>query len=371
MPRNLDSCQRIVIKAGTTTLTSRDGNFSIRALEKLGHQVLSVVQSKKETVLVSSGAIARGMEVCGFKHRPKKMSGLQACAAIGQGKLMHDYERFFSKRGRHTAQLLLTRDGLEHRDRFLKARHTFEELFTTGILPIVNENDTVATDEIKFGDNDVLSVQVAHLVRADLVILMSDVDGFHLKDGTRIREVASEEEIDQELVRHLRDKVKAQNVGGMKAKLEAARIAMRLGIPLLIVDGKQKEVIADALSGKDVGTIFLPGKNARNERKKWIAFSAARKGRITIDAGASQALCRHHRSLLASGVSRVQGIFTRGQVVEIEDAQGKVLGRGIVRYNYQELTSIMGKKSADAQIVLGDKFQSAEIIHRNDLVLWA
>lgn len=256
MRNRLKSAQRIVIKAGTSILTSSGGKISRKLLEQLGNQILNLVKNKKEVVLVSSGAIAYGMDSVEIKSRPKEMPKLQACAAVGQGKLMYAYERFFSKRGIHTAQILLTRDGIENRNRFLAAQHTLEELFKMKALPIVNENDTVATEEIAFGDNDILSVQVAHLVKADLLILLSDVDGFYLRDGSRISHVASAARIENELVSHLRDSQKEKTVGGMRAKLKAARVAMGYGIPLLIVNGHQNDVIQKAVAGKDVGTLF-------------------------------------------------------------------------------------------------------------------
>jgi glutamate 5-kinase len=252
----LKNCRRIAIKAGTSILTASGGRISEKNLERLGGQILKLRKQKKEIVLVSSGAIAYGMESVGFKKRPKEMPRLQACAAIGQGKLMYDYERFFSRHGVHTAQLLLTRDGLEDRVRFMAARHTLEELIAMKALPIVNENDTVATEEIAFGDNDILSVHVSHLMKADLLIILSDVDGFSLQDGSRVREVPSEHEIDHELVRHLRDSQTEKTVGGMRAKLKAARVAMGFDIPLLIVNGHDKNILRRALDGEDVGTMF-------------------------------------------------------------------------------------------------------------------
>lgn len=257
----LKQSQRVVVKAGTSILTSAEGHFSAKSMERLGRELVGLLRRKKEVVLVSSGAIALGMEAAGLKQRPKEMPRLQACAAIGQGKLMHAYEQFFLKRGIHTAQLLLTRDGLEDRVRFLRARQTLEELLRLKTLPIVNENDTIATEEIAFGDNDILSVHVAHLVRADLLIILSDVNGFYLKDGSRVRQVSNQKEIDGELVKHLKDERKEKTVGGMKAKLAAARTAMRLGLPLLLVNGHEEGILRLALAGDDVGTLFLPDGN--------------------------------------------------------------------------------------------------------------
>lgn len=369
MRQNLKHAKRIVIKAGTSILTSKDGRILEESLGRLGTEILNLMKAGKQMVLVSSGAIAFGMESVGLQTRPREMPRLQACAAIGQGKLMHAYEEFFSKRGLHTAQILLTRDGLEARDRFLAARKTLEELFRFGALPIVNENDTIATEEIAFGDNDVLSVQVAHLIQADLLILLSDVDGFYLQDGSRVRSVQSEGEIDHELLRHLKDIKNQRTVGGMKAKLKAAQSAMRLGVPLAIVNGHEKGVITKFLEGEDVGTAFIAGRERKNARKKWIAFSAARRGALTVDAGALEALQSKKKSLLPGGVISVEGKFERGDVVELKASGGKVFGRGVVNYSSRELEQIAGKKTTEIPSILGYKNQD-EVVHRNDLLLW-
>jgi glutamate 5-kinase len=369
MNEKLKQCQRIVVKVGTSILTSSRGLFAPTHLAKIGDEVHDLVKGKKQVVLVSSGAIALGMEVSGLKQRPEMISRLQACAAIGQGKLMHAYEQFFSKKGLHTAQVLLTRDALESRDRFLKARQTLEELLAMKALPIVNENDTVATEEIRFGDNDILSVQVSHLIHADLLILLSDVDGFYLKDGSRIRQVSSEQEMDKELMLHLKDERKETTVGGMKAKLEAARIAMRLGVPLLLLNGHEDRIIQRALAGEDVGTIFLPGAERKNAREKWIAFSAARKGAVCVDSGAYEVLSQKKGSLLARGVVKVRGNFEKGEVVELETASGKIFGRGVVDYSSRELSQILGKKSQEIK-EMPEFGNYSQVIHRNNLVLW-
>ncbi len=368
--RNFENCGRIVVKAGTSILSSQKGKFSAARLNRLGTQLHEVIRSGRKTVLVSSGAIGLGMDILKLRSRPREMNMLQACAAIGQGKLIHAYERYFSRRGQHTAQILLTRDGLEHRERFLKARQTFDSLLAMGVLPIVNENDTVATDEIGFGDNDVLSVQVAHLVHADLLILLSDVGGFYLRDGSRVRQVISEEEIDKELVRHLGKKTgTAKSVGGMKAKLEAARVAMRLGISMLIVNGHEPDILKRALAGEDVGTFFVPARAGRNARKKWIAFSAPRRGSIIVDDGAYRALQKENRSLLASGIVEARGHFQSRDVVELATADGRVFGRGVVRFPSRDLANIVGKRSDEIRKLIGDH-SPGEVIHRNDLVVW-
>jgi len=361
--------KRVCIKAGTSMLTDKAGFFCSNLLDGLGQQILSLIQSGREVVLVSSGAIGLGMEIAGYKKRPREMAKLQACAAIGQGKLMHAYERFFSKKDVHTAQILLTRDGLEQRERFLRARCTMEALLRMKVIPIVNENDTVSTEEIGFGDNDNLSVHVAHLMRADLLILLSDVDGFYLRDGSRIRLVESKDEIDNELVKHIVDRKKEKNVGGMQAKLRAAGTAMKLGIPLLIVNGHDENVVQRALQGDDVGTLFLPGKGRKNSRRSWLAFSAPRQGTLIVDDGAHAALCQKKVSLLPRGLLKVRGTFDRGAVVELETRGARVFGRGVSKYSSEELQHMAGKKTNEIQIVLGYKHDD-EVVHRNDMVLW-
>lgn len=369
MHDRLKNCRRVVIKAGTSILTGKDGRFSSSHLARLGEQILSLRAQKKEVVLVSSGAIGLGMEIAGCKKRPKKMAQLQACAAIGQGKLMHAYEQFFSKRGVHTAQILLTRDGLEDRERFLRASGAVAEILKMKILPIVNENDTVSTEEIAFGDNDRLSVHVSHLVAADLLILLSDVDGFYLNDGSRVRTVSSIREIREELVKHVKDSRKEKTVGGMSAKLKAATTAMNLGIPMLIVNGHEAGVIQKVLEGEDIGTLFVPSKGKPSARHMWISFSAPRRGTVTVDDGAFQKLLSLRVSLLPRGVLSCRGDFEKGQVVELETRDGRVFGRGVIRFSSREISLLAGRKTEEIDALLGYQAQG-EIIHRNDLVIW-
>lgn len=364
---SLKVARRIVLKAGTSILTSSKGLFSRSAIARLGKEILPLLHSRREVVLVSSGAIASGMKTLGLEHRPTELKKLQACASIGQGKLMHAYEEFFSRQGVHTAQILLTRDVLEVRDRFLNAKRTLSELFSLGILPIVNENDTVATEEIAFGDNDLLSVGVAHLAQADLLVLLSDVDGFYLQDGSRIRVVEEWRQLEK-LSPHLRDKKKETSVGGMKAKLEAARLAMQSGIPLLLVNGHQRGILKRIIAGEDVGTLFATGERRRTTRENWIAFSAPKKGRLFVDRGAYEALTEGRKSLLPRGVVRHEGKFDRGEVVEL-CFESQVFGRGVVRYPHDELAKIARHKTDEIEGILGYKHKD-EIIHRNDLVVW-
>lgn len=369
MSERIRYAQKIVIKIGTSILKTRGESFSYIEHARVCREIHALIQKGRRPVLVSSGAIALGMKSCGFRTRPKEMAQLQACAAIGQGKLMHAYESFFAKKKVHTAQLLLTRDGLEDRKRFLCARNTLETLLKLNILPIVNENDTVAVEEIAFGDNDILSVHVAHLVGADLLINLSDAEGFLLKDGTRVREVTSEDEIDTKLVMHLADTKREETVGGMRAKLKAARVAMQLGIPFMIVNGHEPQILQKIMNGEDVGTLFVSSGAKKNMRHKWIAFSATKSGGIVVDDGAFQALAAK-KSLLPGGIVRIKGDFREGQVVELETLQGKVFGRGVVHYNSRDLARVAGKRTGEARAILGEKAHD-EVIHRNDLVLWS
>lgn len=369
MLERLRHAKKIVVKIGTSILKSHDESFSEKEHTRICQEIYELVERGCQPVLVSSGAIALGMKSCGFKKRPKEMAVLQACAAIGQGKLMHAYENFFTKKKIHTAQLLLTRDGLEDRKRFLCTRQMLERLLQMGILPIVNENDTVAVEEIAFGDNDILSVHVAHLVGADLLINLSDAEGFLLRDGSRVLEVTSENEIDNKLLMHLADKKTEETVGGMRAKLKAARVAMRLKIPFMIVNGHQPYILRDVMDGKNPGTLFIAAGPRKDLRRKWIAFSATQQGAIVVDEGAYRALTVGKKSLLPSGILKAKGNFKEGQVVELETAQGKVFGRGVIRFSKEDLLRIAGKKTEQSESILGRKC-CGEVIHRNDLVVW-
>ncbi|HOW59713.1 MAG TPA: glutamate 5-kinase [Candidatus Omnitrophota bacterium] len=369
MPERIRHAKKIVIKIGTSILKSQKESFSRKEHHRVCQEIYALIKKGYQPVLVSSGAIALGMKSCGFKKRPKSMAELQACAAIGQGKLMHAYESFFAKRKVHTAQLLLTRDGLEDRKRFLCARNTLVSLLKMNVLPIVNENDTIAVEEIAFGDNDILSVHVANLIGADLLINLSDAEGFLLTDGTRVRQVTSESDIDSKLLMHLVDKSSEETVGGMRAKLKAARVAMRLGIPFMIVNGHRPHILSDIMGGKDVGTLFIATSGHKDLRKKWIAFSATRQGAIVVDNGAYRALLIGKKSLLPGGIVKVKGNFKEGQVVELETGEGKIFGRGVTSYQSDDLIRIAGKKTGQIQEILGKKFHD-EVIHRNNLVLW-
>jgi glutamate 5-kinase len=359
--------RRIVVKVGTSILTSKNGQFSKEQVERVSSEILDVLKEGCRAVLVSSGAIACGMDVIGMKVRPKELPGLQACAAIGQGKLMKIYEDFFSRRKFHTAQVLLTRDGIQEHARYLNARNTLNALLRMSVLPVVNENDTVATEEIRFGDNDTLSALVSSLVDADLLIILSDVDGFYVEGKNRLETVRSLAEIDGNLRSHVYKNERARTTGGMETKLEAARFAMQAGVPMIIASGREPGVLHRILSGEKLGTLFLAGEKKRQSRKNWLAFSHP-QGTIRIDDGARKALVDQGRSLLPSGILSVDGNFDLGDAVRVLDSGGKEIARGLVNYNAEQTARIKGLKTDQIRETLGYK-DFDEVIHRDNLVV--
>ncbi len=369
MKEKVGKIRRIVVKVGTSILTAKSGRFSRDEVERISAEVLEILKEGCEVVLVSSGAIGCGMDVLGLKSRPKELPLLQACAAIGQGKLMKFYEDFFSKRKFHTAQILLTRDGIQDRERYLNARNTFNALLRMRVLPVVNENDTVATEEIRFGDNDNLSAFVSALVEADLLVILSDVDGFYLKGKTRLDQVKSLSQIDKDLRAHLYSNERAETTGGMEAKLEAARLAMQSGVPMVIANGREKGILKKILAGEPVGTWFHASLKKRALRKNWLAFSHA-KGDLEVDDGARKALIERGTSLLPTGIRKVHGAFNLGDAVRIIDAKGAEIARGLANYGAEELEKIRGHRTDEIQKLLGYKYYD-EVIHRDNMVITA
>ncbi|OGX05817.1 MAG: glutamate 5-kinase [Omnitrophica bacterium RIFCSPLOWO2_12_FULL_50_11] len=366
MQQEFNKSRRWVIKVGTSSLVTAEGHFSTHQLESLVSQVVALLHRKIQVVLVSSGAIALGMDTLKLAKRPHSLPELQACAAIGQGKLMRAYETAFSNRGLHSAQLLLTQDCFQDRKRYVNAKNTVEALLRMGSVPVVNENDTVATEEIKFGDNDVLAAQVADLVGADLLILLSDIDGLYLKDKTIIRHIRSSAEL-KECAEHIHAKRSEKTKGGMETKLQAAQMAMRSGIPVVLANGRDEHVIDRALKGEEVGSLFHPTSEKMNARKKWLAHATSTKGRLIVDTGARQALVNGKRSLLASGVVACSGNFRLGDPVEVVDESGVVFARGLVNYSREEVEKIKGCKTGMIHSILGYK-RCDELLHRNNMV---
>lgn len=367
----LANAQRIVVKVGSSMLTTPSGYLSP---SKVGRVVDALVCLKreygKEVVLVSSGAIACGMDVLNFKKRPHDLALLQAAAAVGQGKLIHTYEKAFAAEGFHVAQVLLTVEGMHERDRYLNARNTINALLDLNAIPIVNENDTVATEEIRFGDNDTLSAQVALMVDADVLIILSDVDGFCVREGNGMRVLHTIDSIDETLRQHVQKVKRGRTVGGMESKLNTGFKLMKLGMPLLIANGKKANILQKIIAGAEVGTLFVPHAKKQASKKRWLAFTAnlPTAGSVHVDAGAYRALVRQGKSLLASGVTATDGHFHFGDAVKIVNHAKKEFAKGIVSFSRTDLETIKGCKNKEITALLGDAHPD-EVVHRDNLIV--
>lgn len=356
---------RLVVKVGTSVLTDHAGRVVTQRLEQLADQLAACCRQGRQPVLVSSGAIACGMAKLNLPRRPKGIAQLQACAAIGQSELMHLYTLAFSAQGMVTAQVLLTQDDLSNRTRFSNAKQTLLTLLHRRVVPIINENDTVAVEEITFGDNDRLAALVAVAVDAQLLVILSDVDGL-LQDGKVVERV---EALDHGHRAAVRSFPRETTKGGMASKLDAARIAGHHGIPMVIANGTRPSVLTDVLAGAPVGTLFVPPRNRLSPRKWWIAFSFREpRGELVVDAGAAQALSAGGKSLLPSGIVEVKGRFEAGVFVAITDEARQELARGVCNYSSTELLRVRGMKSQDAAKALG-RAKAREVVHRDHLVL--
>ncbi len=325
----------------------------------------------REIVLVSSGAVAEGMVRMGWQRRPRALHDLQAAAAIGQMGLVRAYEDCFQTRDLHTAQVLLTRDDLANRARYLNARSTLRTLLRLGVIPVVNENDTVATDELRFGDNDTLAALVANLIEADLLVLLTDQEGLFDQDPRFNPEarLIAETWVDDPLLEQVAGgSVTGLGTGGMVTKIRAARLAARSGTPTVIASGLGEQTLTRVGRGESVGTLLIPFQGPQAARKQWLAGHLQVRGRLTLDAGAVQALREKGTSLLAVGVQAVHGEFDRGEVVACVDESGREVARGLVNYDAQETVRIKGKPSHLFESILG-YIDDEELIHRDNLVL--
>lgn len=362
--------KRIVVKVGSSVLT--DAGFPRpRAFSEIARQVAALHAQGLQITLVSSGAIALGTRTLSWTQPGRSIPELQAAAAVGQIDLVETYRRCFARTGQTVAQVLVTRVGLEDRVRFLNARHTLHALLELGVVPIVNENDTVATDEIRFGDNDNLSATIVNLIGADLLILLTDVDGLHLTPpvaGERRSPVYNVvESITPEIERAAQGAGSAFGRGGMTTKLEAVRSAASCGAATVVCNGRTRGILQRVMSGDPVGTLFLPGKRLAS-RKHWLAFTARTRGQLVLDDGAASALVRRGRSLLSVGIVEVRGKFRAGDSVSCINRRGRELARGLSAYSTEELERIKGIATAKIVPVLGYSNGDA-VIHRDDLVL--
>lgn len=369
MPRRelLRNVRRIVVKIGSSLITE-DGAISNRRILRLVRDIAGLIRKGYEVVVVSSGAISAG---CGALKKDRRLLSIpekQATAAVGQILLMNEYRACFKKEGFEIGQILLTEDDVKHRRRFLNSRHTMNTLIEMGVVPVVNENDSVVVKEIKFGDNDTLSAHVANIVQADLLILLSDIDGFYmdLEDPFPVEEIYK---IDENLIARAGGSGSVHGTGGMVTKLRAADIIIKSGEKMIIANGNVVGVLGRIMKGEKVGTIFVGKSSSLKGKKRWIAFSAHVRGSVVIDDGAVRALVEKKKSLLATGITEVKGKFDLGDAVEVIDQSGTPVGKGIVNYTSEELEKIKGKKTGEIRAVLGEAFFD-EVINRDNLILY-
>ncbi len=369
----ISKVNRVIIKIGSSILTDKNGSLSESVFEKLAQEISKIRSKNIEVIVVSSGAIASGMKKLGLTERPTEISMKQAIAAAGQSTLIWNYERAFSEFNQNVAQILLTLDGLLDRKRFLNARKTLTTVLSMGIIPIINENDTVAVEEIMLGDNDNLSAQITSLIEADLLIMLTDIDGLYNKDPRVHKDaelVSLIERIGEDVENTAGDTFGKTTIGGMKTKIEAAKKAAAYGVPTIIANGNNGSTLEDIFDGKEVGTLFLPSEQSLSGRKHWIAFTLKSAGEIVIDAGATKAITSSGKSLLPSGIKDVKGSFGVGESVTCIDENGAQIARGLSSYSSNDIRKIMGLKTSDIESALGYKY-SDEVIHRDDLAVIA
>jgi glutamate 5-kinase len=366
----LDRARTIVVKVGTNVLSTEDDRLDESRIHALAEQMHGLWQTGRKVVLVSSGAIGAGMGLLGLKERPKDLSHLQAAAATGQAHLIHLYDKCFRPHGYHAAQLLLTANDFKNRDRYLNVRNTLLTLAEFRAIPIVNENDTVSTDEIKLGDNDRLAAMVANLLPADLLIVLSVVDGLLTGDPSDPRSVRIPivDKYDDELLSLVGASKSSRGTGGMKTKLDAVRTATAVGTDVIIAHGKQPDVLTRIAAGEDVGTLFVAEQDALPAWKRWIGYTMPPKGRLILDDGARRAIVEQGRSLLAIGVRAVEGEFPKGEVLSLVDLAGEEIARGLTNYDAASVRIVAGKRTDEIARALGG-VPYEEVIHRDNLVV--
>ncbi len=367
----LARARRIVVKVGTSLLTTDDGDAHTRRFAAIAQQVAAAARAGHEMIVVTSGAVGLGARRLGWAARPRAIPDKQAAAAVGQIDLCRRWERAFARHGRPVGQILLTHLGLADREGFLNARHTIQTMLREGVIPLINENDSVATEELRFGDNDHLAALVVNVSGADLLILLTDIDGLHdrhpaLPDARRIGELAAVTE--QALAFCPEGAGSDFGSGGMRTKLESARTAARFGATTVIAAGRRREALRPILEGRDVGTLIQPAPLRLTSRKHWILYSQKPRGAVHLDQGAERALVEQGRSLLPIGVLAVEGRFRIGDPVSCVNREGKEIARGLASYDWRETEMIKGRRSPQIRSVLGYSNGDA-IIHRDDLVL--
>jgi glutamate 5-kinase len=366
----LGPVKRLVVKVGSGVLTLKDG-LNTRVMSDLADEIFALRKSGREVILVSSGAIASGLRKVGMSRRPNSVSQQQAMAAIGQSSLMRSWESSFERHGQKVAQILLTRDDLTHRRRYLNARNTIFSLLGWNVLPIINENDTVVVDEIKFGDNDNLSAMVTNLTESHLLVNLTDINGLYDKDprtNEDARLIRVVDEVSREIMEHASSIPGFLGTGGMASKIRAAEKVAHGGIPTIIANGLEPGTLGRIFRGEEVGTLFLPRDVPLRSRKHWIAFTKAPRGELVIDEGARKAICGNGKSLLPSGIVEVRGRFSLGDKVALVDGEGRELAVGMVNYHSGDIRKILGLKSSEIEAALGFKHDD-EVVHRDNLVV--
>ncbi|MEC9094867.1 MAG: glutamate 5-kinase [Planctomycetota bacterium] len=366
------SARNIVVKIGSRLLT-RNGLVDSQRIQQLASQICRLSGQNRNVTLVSSGAVGTAMTLLNT-DRPVGLGRLQAYAAIGQAELIHHYNMEFEKHGKRAAQVLLTIDDMTHRQRYLNLRNTIFSLFELNAIPVINENDCVATEEISlaFGDNDQLAAKVAMLVDADLLIILSDVDGLYDRDpqDTRAKRISFVQEVDLRIKDMVETKHQGQSFskGGMKSKINAAKIATSVGIPTIIAGGQEPEILHTLIQGNPVGTYFAASEQSTNSRKRWIKSSIEITGKVIVDAGAEKAICEKQTSLLPIGAVEVHGAFNAGDLISVSNLDGRVIAKGISNFDHLESKIVLGLHSNQLDEKLGRAVHE-ELIHRDNLVL--
>lgn len=369
--RNFENIKRVVIKIGSSSLTHSTGKLNLLQMELLARQMADLHNSGKEVILVSSGAVGAGMGKLGLDRWPRTLPEKQAVAAVGQGLLVHMYEKIFLEYGITVAQVLLTRGDFADRRRFLNASNALEHLLHMNVIPVINENDTVSVDELKLGDNDTLSALVAGLVNAELLVVLSDIEGLYDCDprqNHKARLLTDVYCINGELEAMAGGAGSGFGTGGMATKLKAAKMAVETGVIMVIAKSTEPNILRRVAQGELVGTVFWPKENKLEYKKRWIAFGSNVSGKLYIDEGARAALIQKGRSLLPTGITGVEGSFDVGNTVSIVDQWGTELARGIVNYSSLDVQKIKGVRTTEISGILGHKDYD-EVVHRNNLVI--
>ncbi len=366
----LARARRVIVKLGTGVLTTPAGAFDRDRFDALCAG-LARVASERELVVVSSGAIALGVEKLGLRARPTEIPMKQAAAAVGQSRLMRLFDDVLGARGLTVAQVLLTHGDVQSRTRYLNARHALERLLERQVIPVINENDTVSVEEIKFGDNDTLAGMAVDLIGADLLVVLTDIDGVYTADPRLDPAAVKLDEldgIDERMLQSAGESLSGLGTGGMASKLRAARRAGESGVATLIAPGRQERVLERAFEGEPVGTLVTAPAGRGTGRQRWIARDLKPGGELRVDDGASRALVDHHKSLLPSGIREVRGTFDQGEAVEVRDLAGRAIARGLSGYSSDDLKRIAGRRSSEIESILGYKYFD-EAVHKDDLVL--